>query len=159
MIAMRPAEEIRYLILAAQRDGNRQLAQQLRPLGLTPSQAEVLRLLADQQPLTLTSLGELLVCESGTNPSRLVDRLVEAGMVSRDTASHDRRSVEIRLTATGKRLAKRVLAIEEKLYSAIDDASGGHDVSALLGFLRSFVAGQPAGLAVERRANLEKAQK
>ena len=159
MNAMRPAEEIRYLILAAQRDGNRQLAQQLRPLGLTPSQAEVLRLLADQQPLTLTSLGELLVCESGTNPSRLVDRLVEAGLVSRDTASHDRRSVEIRLTATGKRLAKRVLAIEEKLYRAIDDAGRGHDVAAVLGFLRAFVAGQPAGLAVERRTKLEKTQK
>ncbi len=148
---MRPAEEIRYLILAAQRDGNRQLAQQLRPLGLTPSQAEVLRLLADRQPLSLTSLGELLVCESGNNPSRLVDRLVDAGMVSRETVSHDRRAVEITLTAQGKRAAKRIVAIEEDMYSALDAAGTGYDVDAVLGFLRAFVDGQPAGLAVQRR--------
>ncbi|MGH3837690.1 MAG: MarR family transcriptional regulator [Pseudonocardiaceae bacterium] len=86
---MRTAEELRYLILAIQREGNRVLAADLRPLGLTPSQAEVLRVLADFQPLTLTGLGELLVCEHGTNPSRLVDRLVSAGLVWRETQADD----------------------------------------------------------------------
>ena len=33
---MDSVEELRYLVLAAQRDGNRMLAAQLRPLGLTP---------------------------------------------------------------------------------------------------------------------------
>src|SRR5204862_2497912 len=74
---MTPAEELRYLILALQREGNRLLAAGLRALELTPSQAETLRVLADHQPLTLTGLGELLVCETGDNPSRLVDRLVK----------------------------------------------------------------------------------
>ena len=83
MHAVHPAEELRYLILAAQREGNRAFARRLRPLGLTPSQAEVLRLLDERQPLSLTGLGELLVCESGTNPSRLVDRLVTTGLVRR----------------------------------------------------------------------------
>jgi hypothetical protein len=36
---MQPIEELRYLILAAQREGNRLLAEALRPLRLTPSQA------------------------------------------------------------------------------------------------------------------------
>jgi hypothetical protein len=40
---MRTAEELRYLVLAAELEGKRQLARQLRPLGLTPAQAEVLR--------------------------------------------------------------------------------------------------------------------
>lgn len=44
---MRIAEELRYLILAIQREGNRLLAAELRPLGVTPSQAEVLRVLSD----------------------------------------------------------------------------------------------------------------
>lgn len=56
----------------------RLLAADLRPLGVTPSQAEVLRVLADHQPLTLIGLGELLICETGGSPSRLVDRLVVA---------------------------------------------------------------------------------
>ena len=102
---MRSAEEVRYLILAAQREGNRQLAQALRPLGLTPSQAEVLRLLGDRQPLTLTGLGELLVCESGTNPSRLVDRLVTAGLVHRTESPHDRRQVALTLSGVEVQVA------------------------------------------------------
>jgi DNA-binding MarR family transcriptional regulator len=149
---MRPAEEIRYLILAAQREGNRQLAQALRPLGLTSSQAEVLRLLADRQPLTLTGLGELLVCESGTNPSRLVDRLVAAGLVRRVQPAHDRRQVELTLSEEGEQAAARIAVIEEALYAAIDAAGAGQPVDAVIGYLRALVAGQPAGLALERRA-------
>jgi hypothetical protein len=54
----------------------------------------VLRLLGDYAPLTLTGLGELLVCESGTNLSRLVDRVVELSLVSRTTPdAGDRRQV------------------------------------------------------------------
>src|SRR6185369_17301991 len=110
---MRPVEELRYLILAVQREGNRQLAQALRPHGITPSQAEVLRLLQERQPLTLSGLGELLVCESGTNPSRLVDRLVAAGLVSRVAGEHDRRQVELTLTPHGTRVAAQITSIEE----------------------------------------------
>ena len=51
----------------------------------------MLRLLGDYVPLTLTGLGELLVCESGTNPSRLVDRTVEFCLVSCDPDADDRR--------------------------------------------------------------------
>ena len=149
---MRPAEEIRYLILAAQREGNRQLASALRPMGLTPAQAEAVRLLADRQPLTLTGLGELLVCESGTNPSRLIDRLVTAGLVQRRESSLDRRQVELTLTPDGQHRATQIAQIEEQLYDFIDTAGAGHDIRPVLAYLRALVASQPAGLAVQRRA-------
>ena len=42
LIGMDPVEELRYLVLAVQRDGNRALAALLRPLGVTPAQAEVI---------------------------------------------------------------------------------------------------------------------
>ena len=67
---MQPVEELRYLILAAQREAYRQLADRLRPLGLTPSQAEVLTVLAQREPLSLVDLGELLVCETGSPSPR-----------------------------------------------------------------------------------------
>lgn len=98
---MRQVELLRCLVLAAQREGNLRLARELRGLTLTPSQAELLRVLADREPLTLTGLGELLICESGTNPSRLVDRLVLAGLVQRVTASGDRREVTLTLLRPG----------------------------------------------------------
>jgi MarR family transcriptional regulator, organic hydroperoxide resistance regulator len=147
-----PVQELRYLILAAQREGNRQLAQALRPYGITPAQAEVLRLLEERQPLTLSGLGELLVCESGTNPSRLVDRLVSAELVSRVPGEHDRRQVELTLTPAGRRLARRVADVEDEIHRSIEAAGSPRELATVVGYLRTLVDGQPAGNAVALRA-------
>jgi DNA-binding MarR family transcriptional regulator len=152
---MRPAEELRYLILAAQREGNRLLGQALRPLGITSSQAEVIRILQDRGSLTLNGLGDLLVCESGNSPSRLVDRLASAGLVNRQVSAHDRRHIELSLTEEGLRLARQIIEIEEDLYRSIDAAAEGHDLDEITGFLRAFVAGLPAGQALARRIAAE----
>ncbi|NUR28987.1 MAG: winged helix DNA-binding protein [Catenulispora sp.] len=149
---MTPVEELRYLILAVQREGNRQLAQALRPHGVTPAQAEVLRLLQERQPLTLSGLGELLVCESGTNPSRLVDRLVAAGLVKRVVGEHDRRQVELTLTPEGVRVAGRVAGIEDELHRAIESAGSARDIDTVIAYLRTLADGSPAGEAVALRA-------
>ncbi|MEV1244420.1 winged helix DNA-binding protein [Nonomuraea sp. NPDC049750] len=148
---MRPAEELRYLILAAQREGNRLLGQALKPLGVTPSQAEVLRILADRRPLTLNGLGELLVCESGNSPSRLVDRLTTMGLIDRQVSAHDRRHIELSLTEEGRRLARQITTIEDDLYRSIDAAAEGRDLDQITAFLRTFVADLPAGRALARR--------
>lgn len=150
---MRRAEELRYLILAAQREGNRLLGQALRPLGITSSQAEVIQVLRERQPLTLNGLGELLVCESGNSPSRLVDRLTVAGLVTRRPSEHDRRHVELSLTADGTRLAKQIAEIETSLYRTIDAAGAQYDLDQVAGFLRTFVADLPAGQALARRTS------
>jgi MarR family transcriptional regulator, organic hydroperoxide resistance regulator len=57
--------------------------------------------------LTLSGLGELLVCESGTNPSRLVDRLVIQGLVERTRSATDGREVLLQLTSTGRGANRR----------------------------------------------------
>jgi MarR family transcriptional regulator, organic hydroperoxide resistance regulator len=148
---MRRAELIRYLVLAAQREGNRRLSSDLRELGLTPSQAEVLRILGDHEPLTLSGLGALLVCESGTNPSRLVDRLVEAGLVARVNSLDDRRRVELTLTPAGRERESAVRSVEERLYDAIDSAFAGIDAEPSIELLRRLSAGEASGIALSRR--------
>jgi DNA-binding MarR family transcriptional regulator len=150
---MRVAEELRYLILAIQREGNRLLATLLRPLGVTPSQAEVVRVLGDHAPLTLTALGELLVCETGNSPSRLVDRLVAQGLVQRTIDPIDRRYITLELTADGSRLNGRIAEVEEQLYDTIDSHVAGQPVDAALSTLRALAAAFPAGQAVARRSN------
>lgn len=87
----------------------------------------MIRVLDGHQPLTLNGLGELLVCETGTNPSRLVDRLVTAGAVARRPCEHDRREVEITLTPRGELLARDIAAIEDGLYRWLDTATAGRD--------------------------------
>jgi len=149
---MRRAEKLRYLALAAQREGNRSLAAALRPLGLTPAQSEVLRLLGDYAPLTLTGLGELLVCESGTNPSRLVDRTVELGLVSRTTPdAGDRRQVILQLTAKGRSLEKQVRSIEEAMYAGLDGIGTDAELVTVIAVLERVVAGHPSGDAIAAR--------
>lgn len=148
---MGPAEELRYLILALQREGNRLLAAGLRPLKLTPSQAETLRVLADHQPLTLSGLGELLVCETGDNPSRLVDRLVKTGLIRREVDPDDRRHVSLTLTPAGQRRAGEVAAVEAELHGAIDSLVAGQPLEETLTLLRALAAAFPAGRALARR--------
>jgi MarR family transcriptional regulator, organic hydroperoxide resistance regulator len=148
---MRQAELIRYLVLAAQREGNRRLTPELRAIRLTPSQSEVLRILGDHAPLSLTGLGELLVCESGTQPSRLVDRLVAAGLVERVTAHDDQRHVTLTLTGAGNSIEAGVRDVEERLYADIDAATAGQDMRPVIEALRLLSAGLLAGNAVQNR--------
>lgn len=148
---MRAAEELRYLVLAVQREGNRLLAAELKPLGLTPSQAEVLRVLRDFQPLGLTGLGELLVCETGTSPSRLVERLVAQGLVERTTDSEDKRAVMLRLTAEGRKMERRVVTVERRLHDRLDGWTADQPVDEALGVLRSIADHLPAGRALAKR--------
>lgn len=144
---MRAAEEFRYLVLAAQREGNRQLQQALAPIGLSPSQAEALRILGDHEPLSLSALGELLVCESGTNPSRLVDGIVVAGLVERVPGA-DRRRVALTLTAAGREREAQVRQIEAAMYDRVDTVMRD---TAVLELLRAISAGSPSGEALVRR--------
>lgn len=148
---MRTAEELRYLILALQREGNRLLAADLRPLGVTPSQAEVLRVLGERQPLTLSGLGELLVCETTASPSRLVDRLVAQGLVQRDTDAADRRYVTLSLTPEGHVFERKIVDIEARLYDTLDQLTANLPMQAGLRLLRGVARAFPAGEALARR--------
>lgn len=152
---MRSAEQLRYLILAAQREGNRQLTALLSEIGVTPAQSEALRIIADHGPLALRALGDMLVCDTGTSPSRIVDRLVTAGLVQRTSSEHDRRQVRLTLTARGHDKARRVAEIENQLYDQLDQAGEGADIDAFIEFLHAFTRQSPAGLALANRLAAE----
>src|SRR5437764_7764341 len=147
---MQLVEELRYLVLAAQREGNRILTEALRPLDLTPSQAEVLRVLQEHQPVSLIALGELLVCESGS-PSRLVNGLVEADLVKRVPSATNGRMVTLTLTAKGEEMATRVRAVQAALYGFITQALEGQSLSEGIALLWRLVKGRAAGDALARR--------
>jgi DNA-binding MarR family transcriptional regulator len=152
---MRTAEQLRYLILAAQREGNRQLTVLLSEIDVTPAQSEALRIIADHGPLALKELGDMLVCDTGTSPSRIVDRLVTAGLVQRTPDEHDRRQIRLTLTAQGRHKAHRVAEIENQLYDLLDRASEGTDIDAFITFLLAFTRQAPAGLALANRLAAE----
>lgn len=152
---MDPIEELRYLVLAAQRDGNRRLAEALRPLDVTPAQAEVVTVLATVGvPLSVRELGELLVCETGS-PSRLVRSVVGSGWALTATDDADGRVSRIRLTAAGRVLADAVRAVEAEFHRHLAEAvapAGGPD--DLVATLRAIVGDGPSGRALAQRRAL-----
>lgn len=147
---MDPIEELRYLILAAQREGSRTFTELLKPLGLTTSQSEVLRVLYDHEPLSLIELGQLLVCETGS-PSRLVGRMVEAGLIEQKPSAVDSRKVQLSLTEEGRDKALKVRDIENRFYNELTPMLEGQPVQKLMQLLWMQVKGKPTGNALALR--------
>ncbi|TDL44036.1 MarR family winged helix-turn-helix transcriptional regulator [Microbacterium oleivorans] len=142
--------ELRYLVLAAQREGNRALGRQLAPLGLTSSQFEIILVLDQYGPVSLKELGELIVCETGS-PSRIVDTLVKRGYVERTPHLKDRRALELKLTDAGRQIVPHLReidrAIDEGARLLLDPA----DLTGLATALRTYLTGSESGAVLERR--------
>jgi DNA-binding MarR family transcriptional regulator len=142
--------ELRYLVLAAQREGSRRLGEALRHLGLTPAQAEVLDVLHTHQPVTLAELGRLLVCEAGS-PSRLVDSLVRRGLVNRVPHELDKRAVLIELTGDGRALAVRVGEATGALVDEIEARLTPNEAAELRRLLHVLLQDTDGGFAIDIR--------
>jgi len=148
---MEPIEEFRYLVLAAQREGARALAAALKPLDLTPSQAEALAVLRDAgRPLTVREIGQRLVCEGGS-PSRLMSTLTRKGLVTSRADASDGRITLISLTRSGEHATRAITEVEQQMYSAFDAVLGDHSVADALPVLRALVGELPTGEALRRR--------
>ncbi|MEU5310855.1 winged helix DNA-binding protein [Streptomyces sp. NPDC021562] len=143
-------DELRYLLLAAQREGSRRLGEALRPLGLTPSQAEVLDVLTEHQPVTLAALGRLLVCEQGS-PSRLVESLVQRDLVSRVPHEQDKRAVLLELTPAGQSLAAQLGEATGRLTTTMAETLKAADVATLTRLLHTLLEGTDIAQTVRNR--------
>jgi len=88
-------------------------AERTRELGLTPSDAGVLRLLGRTPGLSQRSLADRL----GAVPSRvvpLIDSLETRGLVARVRSRADRRNYELRLTTEGTKALRTLRGVAER---------------------------------------------
>jgi DNA-binding MarR family transcriptional regulator len=76
---------------------------------LTQQQFNILRILRGQypNPATVNLLKERMV-DKMSDASRIVDRLVQKGLVSRCTNTKDRRAVDIRISEAGLEILKKM---------------------------------------------------
>lgn len=95
----------------------------LRPLGVTPVQADALMTLKELGPATLRDLGAILVAEAG-HPSRLVSRLETEGWVIRRRGDIDRRELQIELTDAGHELVGNIIHTLSPLLQTVSEAFG-----------------------------------
>jgi MarR family transcriptional regulator, organic hydroperoxide resistance regulator len=148
-----PLFELALSVKAVQRELERWTNEAMRPLGITAAQADALSVIARAEPISLKDLGDLLIAEAG-HPSRLIDRLVEAGLVERRAGGEDRRRVELSLTARGRRLEKRATAARRAVMELGRDLVADRDVMPALELLRELLDGTPYGELIARRKEL-----
>lgn len=147
-------EAFRFLVLGAQREGNRKLAAALAELGITPSQGEILGQLLEHQPMTVVDLGRRLVCEAGENPSRLVKRLVDLGLLHRERDEHDARAWSLTLTERGLAVARKADGIQRAFERSFAEHLDPADLEVVNRVLAAVVAGTDAGTALANRSLL-----
>ena len=150
---MDPLFELALLVKAGQRELERRANEVMRPLGLTGAQADAIVVIGQAGPLSLKALGELLIAEAG-HPSRLVDRLVEAGLVERRPAAGDRRQVELSLTRRGREQEKRVQQQRAGLFELARTLIAGRDLEPALALLRDLTRHSSYAELVARRREL-----
>ena len=148
-----PVFEFALLVKAGQRELERRTNEVMQPLGLTGAQADAISVLAQAGTLSLKELGELLIAEAG-HPSRLVDRLVAAGLVDRREAGDDRRRVELSLTAKGQKVEKQIQAAREDLFTLARSLIGDRDIQPALDLLRHLTQYSSFNELVDRRRAL-----
>jgi DNA-binding MarR family transcriptional regulator len=148
-----PLYELGLYMKAGQREFDRQTTDVMRSLGLTAPQADAILVIGQAEPLSLKELGGLLIAEAG-HPSRLIDRLVEAGLVERRAASDDRRRVVLSLSEEGRRIEKEVRVRRDNLLALGRQVIGERDLEPVLEVLRELVQYSAYAELIARRIEL-----
>jgi len=111
---------------------NRQAASVLEPEGISVAQFNVLRILrgAGSDGLPTLSIRDRMI-DPAAAITRLVDKLEEAGLITRERVSCDRRQVVCRITAKGLELLSRVDPLMSGTEDRLGDRLTGEEMEAL----------------------------
>lgn len=119
----------------------RHSATDIRAMGLTPAQFDVVATLGNTEGMNPKTLGERTLITKGTLTG-VVDRLVDKGLARRDPDPLDGRCQIVRLTDAGQALFERVFARHldhlGRAFAAFDPAALEQAASALRTLRRGF---------------------
>lgn len=137
-----PAEEAFVSIMRTAAIIRRALSQAVDPLGISPAQYNVLRILRGAGPEGLPTLAvrDRLV-EEAPGITRLIDKLERARCVRRDRTGRDRRTVRVMITPAGLDLLTRadegVRAMLDRFSKSLPNEAEHQQLSALLARTRT----------------------
>ena len=129
-----PGASAAFLLAQVGAHAAQRFAEWLQPLGMTPPQAGILRMLARSGGLSQRDLANKL----GIHPSRLVSLLDEmemAGWLVREANAGDRRLYSLRLTAAGRERMAEVGRTARQHNEALCSALTVEERGQLEGFL------------------------
>jgi len=107
----------------------------LAPYGVTAQQWLVLRLVRDLANPRPSEMAEVLSIDRGA-VTRLIDRLVDKGLVERCGDPTDLRAARVELTVRGQKLAPVIAGIAEKNNEAVLALLEPHEGTALVAHLK-----------------------
>jgi DNA-binding MarR family transcriptional regulator len=115
-------------------------ASRLKPLGISPEQFNVLRILrgSHPKPLMLVDITCRMIDKS-SNATRLVEKLRQKGLVKREICEHNRRQVDISITDKGLGILKQIDAESESWLGTLKGVAKGEaqELNRILDKLRS----------------------
>ena len=127
-----------YLLLRASNAVSDGFVGTLKERGIPVREWRVLGSLCDVSSLTIGDLADAILCEQSST-TRLVDRLVAAGLVGKRAASGDRRKVHVYLTEKGREEAAHLVAHALDLERDVAETHGLDNTEALKTVLRSLI--------------------
>jgi DNA-binding MarR family transcriptional regulator len=113
-------------------------ARKLESRGVTVAEWVLLRHLWSEEPLAPARLAERMGATRGTI-TKLVDRLLGKGLVSREADASDGRAQILRLTPNGRRLVPTLARLADRNDAEFFDSLSSQDRKSLLRILRGLV--------------------
>jgi DNA-binding MarR family transcriptional regulator len=104
-------------------------------MGVTTSQGGTILSFPTEGELTMNELSKIIILDKSTM-TRLVDQLVEKGLVHREADMRDRRVVRVGLTDTGKNLRARLEAALQSFYKNALDKFQQKEQDAIIKYLK-----------------------
>ncbi len=130
-----PAQEIHSLIYQLLRSLESSDRDTCACYGVTPLQGIVVLEVAQKQPLNMQQLAKRMQLAVSTM-SRVVDKLVEGGLICRKEYKNDRRIVLCALTENGQQVAQQLEACYKDFFKKIVDKISPDDLGGFLNGLR-----------------------
>ncbi len=114
------------------------LSEALKPYKLSIAQFNVLRILRGQKgkPASLACVNEKMIHKM-SNTTRLVDKLLEKGLVERIVCPDNRRKIELTITESGLDLLKELDKVINKTEESIMAKLNQKETNQLTGLLRA----------------------
>ncbi len=141
------ADSAGFLLAKVGSDASRRYKQALKPLGLEPSHAAMLRYIASAQGLSQQKLVDVLQV-ARSRMVVLVDELERRGLIERRRSPTDRRAYALALTAEGHRLLEKVISVSSQFENELAQALEPDEREQLIALLRRLAVRQDIPLGV-----------
>ena len=127
-----PYRDLRFNLLHSCSWVNNSMRQYLQPHGITPKQYNILRILNERAPDSL-SIQEVrdMLADKMSDASRLVDRLEKKQLIDKFPSDQDRRSNRARITQAGQTLLRAINRDRQLLDGQISERLSEADIEHL----------------------------